>query len=62
MAGAIAAEQGNGAIADLTGRPGALFVQRYRALKAYQTSEQVPALGTETLRSAAQLAACLRGN
>jgi hypothetical protein len=58
MARAIVAEAGAGAIADLTGRPGALFVQRYRNLKSYGKSEAAPLLKAETLRSAEQLAAC----
>lgn len=59
MARAIAAEQGNDAIAELTGRPGALFIMRYRNLNAYGKSDAAPALGTETLRSAGELARCL---
>lgn len=59
MARAIAAEEGKTAIADLTGRPGALFVQRYRKLKSYGKSDAVPQLYPETLRSADQLAVCL---
>ena len=59
MARAIVAEEGKGAIAELTGQPGALFVQRYRKLRGYGKSEAVPALGAETLRSADRLAACL---
>jgi hypothetical protein len=58
MARAIVAEKGAGAIADLTGKPGALFVQRYRNLKSYGKSDAVPLLKAETLRSAEQLAAC----
>lgn len=59
MARAIAAEEGKGAIAELTGRPGALFVQRYRKLKSYGKSDTVPILYAETVRSADQLAACV---
>jgi Putative zinc dependent peptidase (DUF5700) len=62
MARAIAAEQGNGAVAELSGRPGALFVERYRALKDYGKSDRVPALHAETLSSAASLAVCLHSN
>jgi hypothetical protein len=62
MARAIAAEEGNGAIAALTGRPGALFVQRYRNLKGYGKSDAVPVLFPETLRSADRLAACARAS
>lgn len=58
MARAIAAEEGNGAIAELTGQPGALFVERYRKLKSYGKSEAVPVLFPATLQSAEQLAAC----
>lgn len=58
MARAIVAEEGTGAVADLTGKPGALFVQRYRNLKSYGKSEAVPLLKAETLHSAEQLAAC----
>ena len=61
MARAIAAEEGKGAIAELTGRPGALFVVRYHALKGYGKSAHVPVLHPETLRSAHQLAACSAG-
>ena len=61
MARAIAAEEGKGAIAELTGQPGALFVQRYRRLKSYGKSHTVPVLFPATLRSADQLAACLTG-
>ena len=62
IARAIAAEQGKSAIAELTGRPGALFVQRYRNLKSYGKSDAVPALYPETLRSADQLAICAAGS
>jgi hypothetical protein len=58
MARAIVAEEGAGAIAELTGKPGALFVQRYRNLKSYGKSDAVPLLKAETLRSAEQLSAC----
>jgi len=61
MARAIAAEEGKGAIAALTGRPGALFVQRYRKLKNYGKSEDVPVLFPATLQAAEQLAACAEG-
>jgi hypothetical protein len=61
MARAIAAEEGKGAIAALTGRPGALFVQRYRKLKSYGKSEDVPVLFPATLQAAEQLAACAEG-
>jgi hypothetical protein len=61
MARAIAAEEGKGAIAALTGRPGALFVQRYRKLKGYGKSEDVPVLFPATLQAAEQLAACVEG-
>lgn len=61
MARAIAAEEGKSAIAELTGRPGALFVQRYRNLRSYGKSDTVPVLFAETLRSADQLAACTNG-
>ncbi|WP_292038088.1 DUF5700 domain-containing putative Zn-dependent protease [Massilia sp. UBA6681] len=61
MARAIAAEEGKGAIAALTGRPGALFVQRYRKLKGYGKSEDVPVLFPATLQAAEQLAACAEG-
>ncbi|RZI61365.1 MAG: hypothetical protein EOP94_00755 [Zymomonas sp.] len=50
--------EGAGAIADLTGEPGALFVQRYRNLKSYGKSNAVPLLKAETIRSGEQLAAC----
>lgn len=62
MARAIAAEEGSGAIAALTGRPGALFVQRYRNLKGYGKLEAVPTLFPATLRTAEQLAACASGS
>ena len=62
MARAIAAEEGNAAIAALTGRPGALFVQRYRNLKGYGKSEKVPALHAGTLQAADRLAACAGGS
>lgn len=58
MARAIAAEQGEQAIAELIGQPGARFVQRYRALRGYGKSAAVPALHAETLRAADRLAAC----
>jgi hypothetical protein len=58
MARAIVAEEGAGAIADLTGKPGAMFVQRYRNLRSYGKSEAVPLLKAETLHFAEQLAAC----
>ncbi|WBS04667.1 hypothetical protein OU994_10480 [Pseudoduganella sp. SL102] len=61
MARAIVAEEGKDAIAELTGRPGALFVERYRKVKAYGQSDAVPALHAGTLRSAGQLAACAAG-
>lgn len=61
MARAIVAEQGEIAIAGLTGRSGALFVQRYRNLKGYGKLDTVPALHAATLRSADQLAACAAG-
>ncbi len=61
MARAIAAEEGKGAIAALTGRPGALFVQRYRKLKGYGKLEDVPVLFPATLQAAEQLAACAEG-
>lgn len=59
MARAIAAEEGKGAIAELTGQPGALFVERYRKLRSYGKSDEVPVLRAGTLRTAAQLAACV---
>lgn len=62
MARAIADEEGKGALAGLTGRPGALFVQRYRSLKSYGKSDTVPALYPATLQSADQLAACVAGS
>lgn len=61
MAHAIAAEERKGAVAELTGQLGALFVQRYRNLKGYGKSNKVPALFGETLQSAEQLAACMPG-
>src|SRR5450830_1477510 len=60
MARAIAAEEGKGAIAALSGQPGALFVQRYSKLKGYGKSDSMPALHARTLRSAEQLAACVK--
>jgi hypothetical protein len=58
MARAIVAEEGAGAIADVTSKPGAMFVQRYRNLRSYGKSEAVPLLKAETLHFAEQLAAC----
>lgn len=58
MAREIAREEGDGAVADLIGRPGAVFVARYVRLKGYGKSDAAPALRSETVRSAKQLAAC----
>ncbi|RAK51444.1 hypothetical protein DJ018_16030 [Phenylobacterium deserti] len=57
MAKAIAAEQGAGALADLTGRPGAAFVARYVGLKSYG-GEDAPRLGEETVSWARRLWPC----
>jgi hypothetical protein len=58
MARAIAKEQGDQAVGELIGLPGAAFVRRYVSLKSYGKSEQVPALGQETLHWANTLSAC----
>lgn len=58
MARAIVKEQGEQAIGELIGLPGAAFVRRYVHLKGYGKSEQVPALRRETARWAETLAAC----
>ncbi|MBW6524383.1 hypothetical protein KZ810_12815 [Sphingomonas sp. RHCKR47] len=58
MARAIAQEQGNGAIAELAGAPGAIFVERYASLKGYGKSDAMPALKPETLQWAQALARC----
>ena len=54
---AIAREQGPGAVAELLGKPGALFVQRYVALKSYGTPG-VPKLFDDTVRWGNALGAC----
>ena len=59
MARAIAQEQGNGAIAELAGAPGAVFVARYASLKGYGKSDAMPGLKPETLRWAQTLAKCI---
>lgn len=58
MARAIAQEQGNAAIGDLAGAPGATFVARYASLKGYGKSDAMPALKPETLRWANTLSKC----
>jgi len=58
MARAIAREQGDGAIAELIGRPGAVFVARYVRLAGYGKSDAAPALRAGTVRWAEKLAAC----
>lgn len=58
MARAISDELGPGAVADLIGKPGALFVVRYASLKSYGKDSKVPKLDDETVRYAQALAAC----
>ena len=58
MARAIAQEQGNRAIGDLIGLPGAAFVQRYTSLKGYGKSDAMPALKPETLQWTQKLSRC----
>ncbi|TFI59459.1 hypothetical protein E2493_04510 [Sphingomonas parva] len=57
MARAIVAEGGDAALAELIDRPGAEFVTRYAALKAYG-GKDAPALDKATLERARALAAC----
>lgn len=58
MARAISKEQGDTAIGELIGLPGAAFVKRYIELKGYGKSEEMPALKPGTIRWADRLTAC----
>lgn len=61
IAKAIEREQGPAAIADLTRHgSGAVFIDRYRQLKAYGSNDDTPALGPKTLDWARRMAACTR--
>lgn len=58
MARAIAREAGDTAIGELIGQSGAAFVERYRRLAGYGTSEAVPALKPATIAWAGRITAC----
>ena len=58
MTRAISDELGPGAVADLIGKPGAMFVARYASLKSYGKDPKAPKLDDETVRYAQALAAC----
>jgi hypothetical protein len=58
MARAIAKEQGDAAIGDLIGLPGAAFVERYVHLKGYGRTDEMPALKPATIRWADRLTSC----
>ncbi|WP_294090228.1 DUF5700 domain-containing putative Zn-dependent protease [Sphingomonas sp.] len=61
MAKAIEREQGPKAIAALLADPtGAGFINRYRRLKAYGTTDDTPKLGRKTLAWAQRMAVCAR--
>lgn len=60
MARAIAREQGNRALGELIGLPGAAFVERYLSLRSYGKDADAPALKPGTIHWARTLSACAK--
>lgn len=61
MTRAIVKEEGNSAVHNLIGLPGAHFVNRYAQLKSYGKNRETPALGNATIEWAERVAGCSDG-